>query len=277
MSVLSDRMEAECRLRNMSACTIGCYVRAVRAFARWAWRSPAEMGIEEVRAFLLHLLEERGLRPANYRMHVAGLKFFYQHVVDRPEVVAKIPWPRVPIKQPDIATPAEIQAFLEAAPSPLYRVASMVAYGCGLRLSEVCSLKVGDIDRARGVIHVRGGKGQKDRMTLLPRRLLEALESYWRETRPPGLWLFPGEQPDRPISKRSVERAITIAKKKAGIARPLTCHLLRHAFATHLLEAGTDLRTIQSALGHANIHTTTRYLQVRTSHLERTMSPLDRL
>lgn len=277
MGQLRDRMEAELRLRNMSARTACGYLRVVRALAAWHRRSPAEMGAQEVRAFLLHLVHHRRIGAANHKMHVAGIKFFYREVLGRPEVADAVPWPHVPDKLPDVASAKEIQALLFAAPSSFYRVLWMVAYGCGLRVAEACALRVEDIDRKRGVLHVRCGKGRKDRMTVLPKRLLEELSAYWRERRPPGPWVFPGAVEGSPISSRSVQREISAAAKRAGIARRLTCHLLRHAFATHLLEAGTDLRTIQSMLGHASIRTTTRYLHIRSDHIERTTSPLDRL
>ena len=277
MTPLRAQMLEELRLRNVSRQTATAYVRVVGHFAKWARRSPAELGAKEIRAFLIDLLDVRKIGISNYKAHLAGLKFLYRNVLRRPEAVAEIPWPNVPTKQPDIASAGEIQALLDAAPSARERVVWMIAYGCGLRISEVCTLQFQDIDRKRGVLHVRAGKGGKDRMTLLPKRLLAALEAYWREMRPPGPYLFPGGQAEQPITARSISRATQIARKAAGITRPLTCHLLRHAFATHLMEAGTDLRTIQCTLGHTNLRTTTRYLQMRSDHLERTTSPLDRL
>lgn len=277
MTPLRVEMLAELRLRNVSPHTAREYIRSVIHFAQWARRSPAELGADDVRAFLLFLLNTRKVGIANYKGHMAGIKFLYRNVLRRPEAVDHIPWPHTPVKQPDIPTPAEIQALLAAAPSSRERVIWMVAYGAGLRISEACVLQARDIDRARGVLHVRGGKGGKDRMTLLPKRLLEALEAYWREVRPPGPWLFPGGVAGQPISAHSISRATKIARETAGIARRVTCHILRHAFATHLMEAGTDLRTIQATLGHTNLRTTTRYLQMRADHLEKTISPLDRM
>jgi site-specific recombinase XerD len=270
-------MEAELRLRNVSPRTASSYVRVVRSLAAWHRRSPAELGADEVRAFLLHLVDVRKVSPTNHKMHVAGIKFLYREVLARPEIVAAIPWPHVPDRHPDVAAAEEIQKLLAAAPTSFYRVLWMVAYGCGLRVAEACALRVEDIDRKRGVLHVRGGKGGKDRVTVLPSRLLEALTAYWRETRPPGPWIFPGRSDGGPISPRSVQREIKATATRVGIGRRLTCHLLRHAFATHLLEAGTDLRTIQAMLGHSSIRTTTRYLHIRSDHIERTTSPLDRL
>jgi integrase/recombinase XerD len=278
MGQLRDRMEAELRLRNVSPRTSCAYLRVVRALAAYHRRSPAQLGAKEVRAFLLHLVNQRRVSPSNHKMHVAGIKFFYREVLRRPEVAEETPWPHVPDKLPDVASTTEIQALLAAAPSSFYRLLWMVAYGCGLRVAEACALRVEDIDRKRGVLHVRCGKGRKDRVTLLPKRLIEELTAYWREARPPGPWVFPGAtEAGGPISSRSVQREITATAKRAGISRRVTCHLLRHAFATHLLEAGTDLRTIQAMLGHASIRTTTRYLHIRSDHIERTTSPLDRL
>ncbi len=277
MGQLRDRMEAELRLRNVSPRTRKSYLRVVRALAAWHRRSPADLDADDVRAFLLHLVDERRVSPTNHKMHVAGIKFLYREVLARPDVSEAIPWPQVPITLPDVAAPDEILALLAAAPTSFYRVLWMVAYGCGLRVAEVCVLRVEDIDRKRGLLHVRGGKGNKDRLTVLPARLLESLTAYWRETRPPGPWIFPGRDGGTPISTRAVQREIQATVRRAGIGRRLTCHLLRHAFATHLLEDGTDLRTIQAMLGHTSLRTTTRYLHIRSDHIERVRSPLDRL
>ena len=165
MTPLRAQMLEELRLRNVSRQTATAYVRVVGHFAKWARRSPAELGAKEIRAFLIDLLDVRKIGISNYKAHLAGLKFLYRNVLRRPEAVAEIPWPNVPTKQPDIASAGEIQALLDAAPSARERVVWMIAYGCGLRISEVCTLQFQDIDRKRGVLHVRAGKGGKDRMT----------------------------------------------------------------------------------------------------------------
>lgn len=271
------RMEAQLRLRNVSPRTSAAYVRVVRGFAAFHGRPPAELGADDVRAFLIHLVTEREVEPSTHKMYVAGIKFLYREVLERPEVVAGIPYPFVPDTLPEVPTPQEVEALLQAAPSPTCRLVWMAAYGAGLRIAEACALRLGDIDGERGVLHVRGGKGRKDRVTVLPRRLLDEVRAYVDETRPPQPWLFPGRFPGTSLHPSSVQRETREAARRAGIRRRLTCHLLRHAFATHLLEAGTDLRTIQAVLGHANIRTTARYLHIRSEHVARMVSPLDRL
>jgi site-specific recombinase XerD len=254
------------------------YLGVIRRLARFTARSPAVLDTEAVQGWLLHRIEIDGIRLANLKMHVAAVKFLYREVLDRPDVVASLPWPKVPIRLPDVPSADEVVRLLAAAPLPRHRLVWMVAYGAGLRVSEACALQVGDIDSRRGVIVVRGGKGGKDRLTLLPRRLLEELRAYWRETRPPGPWLFPGGRPGRPLTPRSAQRELVLAARRAGIhRRRLGCHLLRHAFATHLMEGGTDLRTIQELLGHTSLKTTVLYLHVRADHIQRTRSPLDKL
>jgi site-specific recombinase XerD len=253
------------------------YLGVIRRLAAFYRRSPAELDTRSVSAWLVHRLDTEGISASNLKMHVAGLKYFYREVVHRPEVVADLAWPKVSSRIPEVPTEAEVVALLAAAPSEMYRVMWMVAYGAGLRVSEVCALQVGDIDSGRGVIVVRAGKGDKDRLTLLPPRLLEALRAYWRHRRPPGPHLFPGRLPGQPVHARSVQHALAAAARRAGIQRPLRFHSLRHAYATHSLEGGTDLCTLQATLGHAELKTTRRYLHVRAEHLRRTQSPLDRL
>lgn len=253
------------------------YVGVLFRLAKFYRRSPAELDARAVRAWLVHRLDADSISAANLKMHVAGLKFFYREVVRRPEVVADLAWPKVASRIPEVPTEPEVTALLAAAPTEMYRVMWTVAYASGLRISEACALQVTDIDAGRGVIVVRAGKGAKDRLALLPARLLETLRAYWRRARPPGPHLFPGAVPGQPVRPRSVQRALVEAAKRAGIARPLGFHSLRHAYATHSLEGGTDLCTLQSTLGHADLKTTRRYLHVRAAHLRRTPSPLDRL
>lgn len=210
-------------------------------------------------------------------MHLAGLKLLFRHVLGRADVVADIPYPHVPARAPRVPSRAEIRALFDAVPTPMYRTLFIVCYATGLRISEACSLQVGDIDARAGVLWVRGGKGAKDRATVLSPRLLGILRAYWRETRPPHPGMFPGGIVGRPVIPRSVSRAVSIASARAGLSPPVTCHQLRHAFATHLLAAGTDLRTLQSMLGHANLRTTGRYLTIGTEHLQRVPSLLDAL
>jgi len=219
--------------------------------------------------------EKKASRPTCIQV-VCALRFFYTHTLSRKIAIERIPFPRRERKLPLILSREEVKALLEAPRNLRQRTLLAVLYGAGLRVSEVTQLKAGDIDSARNVLWVRQGKGRKDRQTLLPTKLLELLRCYWRTQRPSG-WLFPGSNPTRPISPKAVFLACRKAAQKAGISKPVHPHLLRHAFATHLLESGVNLRTIQILLGHANLETTARYLQVADVSVRSTRSPLDSL
>jgi site-specific recombinase XerD len=208
-------------------------------------------------------------------MHVAALKFLYGTTLRRPEEIVTLPWPKVPHRLPDILSGTEVDQLLGAVEPLFYRAVVMTAYGSGLRISEACSLHVEDVDSKRKLIHVRDGKRARDRYVPLPDRLREFLREYWRQTRPPGPFLFPGAKPGRPISPHSVRNALAKGIRKSGIKKRIKMHTLRHSFATHLLEAGTDIRVIQALLGHASIRTTARYTQVSQQHVGRVTSPLD--
>lgn len=270
-------MEADLRLKAYSARTRDTYMRCVRRFLAHHRRSPAELGEADVRAFLLHLVVERKLRPATHLTYVAALKFLYTTTLRRPGEVERIPWPRVPETLPDVLSPGEVRRLLSAGRNVRQRVLLMLAYGAGLRISEICSLPAKDIDRQRMLIHVRGAKGGRDRYVMLSERLLAALREYWRLGRPPRPHLFPGRQPGRPISPRTIQRMVHRVGRACGVGRRVTPHLLRHCFATHLLEAGTDVRVIQRLLGHASIRTTARYTAVSAHHIGGMRSPLDDL
>jgi integrase/recombinase XerD len=241
-------------------------------------RSPREMGLGEIKDYLGQLSRE-GAGPETLRMHAAGLKFLYGVTLDRPDIADKIPWPKVPHKKPNVLSPAEVERLLSAAmlASQVPAVVAMAAYGAGLRISEACRLKPEDIDSGRKLIHVRQGKGGKDRYVMLSERLLEMLRGYWARVRPQDGWLFPGRKAGKPITPHAVGRALQTAAAKAKLRKKVTPHLLRHSFATHLLEAGTDIRVIQVLLGHSSIRTTARYTQVSERHIGSVKSPLDKL
>ncbi len=277
MGQLRDKMKADLKLRRYRAGTIDNYLLCARRFVAFHRRRPEEMGEEELRQFLLHLIDERHIGPAGHKMHVAALKFLYGVTLDRPEVAVRLPWPKVPVKLPDILDGSEVELLLGAIDSVKCRMVVMTAYGAGLRISEACALHTTDIDSKRGVIHVRNGKRGRDRFVMLPRRLLACLREYWRVVRPTGPALFPGATPGSLVAPRTVRAALRKAVAKAKITKRVTPHVLRHCFATHLLEGGTDIRTIQVLLGHGSIRTTARYTQVSTRHIARTESPLDRL
>ena len=272
MGQLREKMKCVLFLRRMSRVTIEEYVRCSTKFAAFHRRSPAEMGEAEVRQFLMQLKSG----PADHKMHVAAIKFLYRVTLGRPEVAALIPWPRVPFTLPVILDVSEVETVLAALSSIRYRAIVMTAYAAGLRVSEVCGLRVTDIDSQRGLIHVHNGKGGRDRCVMLSQRLLACLREYWKAERPPGQLLFPGQDPSRPISRDAVEKALCRASARSGVKKRVTAHILRHSFATHLLENGTDIRVIQMLLGHSSIRTTMRYTQVSKRVIGNTQSPLDR-
>jgi integrase/recombinase XerD len=277
MAQLRDKMEAELKLRRYSDKTVHEYLRCATQFTAYFMRPPERMGEPEIQAFLLHLLQEKPEAEATHKMYVAALKFLYGSTLDRPEVAQRIPWPKVSSKLPDILSPGEVEAVLDAVPSLKCRAVLMTLYGAGLRISEACSLQTADIDKARDVIHVHDGKGGKDRLVMLSGRLYSFLRLYWKTDKAQGPQLFPGETPSGCICQESVRKALATAAQRVGLRKHVTPHVLRHCFATHLLEAGADLRTIQVLMGHSSLRTTCRYLRVSTAHIGRTISPLDRL
>jgi integrase/recombinase XerD len=285
MGMLRDKMIQDLQLRRLAPGTCERYVDCARAFAAYHMRPPEEMGEVEVRLYLLHLAMDKQVAPSTQKMHVAAIKFLYIETLHRPEVVASIPWPKVRQKLPPILSGSEIDRLLAALESIKYRAIVMTAYGSGLRISEVCGLRVGDIDSKRMLILVRG-KGGRDRYVPLPERVLCTLRRYWvaekrqvpkdpkeRQSRP----LFAGQQPGTCVSASAVRDNLHKAARKAGITKSVTPHVLRHSFGTHLLELGTDLRVIQMLLGHASIRTTVRYTRVTDKHLARTQRPVDAL
>jgi site-specific recombinase XerD len=234
------------------------------------------MGEQEIRAFLLYLLDERKASPALSKMFVAAIKFFYRVTLSKPREVETIPYPKVPKALPEVLTHDEVIAIIDAIESIKYRTIVATAYAAGLRITEACGLHCrGDIDSKRRLIHVRAGKGGKDRYVMLSERLLVMLTDYWKQVRPKGLYLFPGSHPDQPITPASVYTVFKKALKKTGVTKHVTLHTLRHCFATHLLEAHTDTRVIQALLGHGSIKTTCRYTHVSGHLIARTKSPFD--
>ena len=275
MGELHDRMEGDLLLRAAAPTTRAEYLRCSRQLAAYYRRSPAELSIEDVRAYLLHLTRDLAYSPANLKIHVAALKFLYTVTLNRPDVVDRVPYPKVPHPLLDIPSPGEVAKVLGAMRSPHYRMILFCAYGAGLRITEACNLCIGDIDSKRMVIHVRGGKGGRDRYAILSPVLLDSLRQYYRAQRPPKPFLFPGSVAGQAVRPEGVQTALRIALSHSGVSKRITPHTLRHAFATHALEAGTDLRVIQVLLGHANIRTTTRYVHVSTRTIASTRSPLD--
>src|SRR6516164_3549308 len=261
MTPLRQRMIEDMKLRNLSLRTIETYVMRAAGFARYYGRSPAALGREEVRAYLLHLVQQKKVSWSVYNQTVAALRFLYEVTLNREGVMVRVRCPKQPKKLPTVLSLDETARFFAAILSVKHRAILMTAYAAGLRLSEVVGLRVEDIDSQRMVIRVRQGKGRKDRNVMLSPRLLTLLREYWKAAKPTD-WLFPGEVPGNPITDGSVNRICAQAARAAGLGKHVTVHTLRHSFATHLLEAGTDIRTIQLLLGHRELRTTAVYTHV---------------
>jgi site-specific recombinase XerD len=275
MTPLRQRFIDDLRLRNYAKRTINSYVGQVAAFARHFGRSPELLGPDDIRAYQLHLLQRR-VSWSSFNQAVCALRFLYGTTLGRSEQLPMIPYGKRSKKLRSVLSPQEVARLLEAATPPRDRLLLQVAYGCGLRLSELTHLQVTDIDSSRMVIHVRQGKGRKDRLVPLSARLLEELRAYWRLCRP-RTWLFPGQKPDQPISGGNIQRRFSRLVKQVGLSKHCSMHTLRHSYATHLLEAGVDLLTLQALLGHSCLKTTARYLHVSTERLQHLPSLLDLL
>jgi len=276
VTTLRQRMLEDLQIRQYSPTTIRLYLYAIKTFAKHFGKPPDQLGAEHIRRFQLFLIKEKKVSTSTYVLMVCALRFFYTHTLHRKVAIDRIPFPRRERKLPLILSRDEIKALLEAPQDLRHRAMLAILYGSGLRVSEVARLKVTDIDSARNMLWVRSGKGRKDRQALLPPKLRELLRCYWRSKRPTD-WLFPGADPTQPTSVKTIFRACRQAAHSAGIAKSIHPHLLRHAFATHLLEAGVNLRTIQFLLGHARLETTARYLQVADVNVRATTSPLESL
>ena len=274
-SPLRRRMIDDMMIRNLSPATQQSYLYAVAKFSRHFGRSPDRLGVDDVRAYQLHLIaQQRSWSHVNQT--VCALRFFYGVTLGRTDAPERIVAAREPQTLPVVLSPEEIVRFLEAVPGLRNRAALTTAYGAGLRVGEVACLATAAIDSSRMLIRIEHGKGGKDRYVMLSPQLLQILRTYWRLARP-GRWLFPGQEVDAPVSVATLQAACRMAARRAELSKPVTVHTLRHSFATHLLEAGTDIRIIQVLLGHARLTTTARYTQVATTLIAGTCSPLDRL
>jgi len=274
MGKLHDQMKMDLELRNLSPRTQSCYLAWVRSFALHFHRSPDELGDQEIREYLHHLIQEKKASQSGISQAYSALKFFYETTLKRDWNGFKIPRVKMGKRLPVVLSREEIQAIFSATGNLKHRALLMTIYSAGLRVSEVVHLKVSDLDSHRMVIRVQQGKGQKDRYTLLARRTLEVLRDYWREYRPSG-WLFPGKPATEPLSVSAVQRVFEKVLHQAGIKKAASVHTLRHSFATHLLEDGTDLYHIQRLLGHTTPKTTTIYLHLSRKDLRSVTSPLD--
>ena len=276
MTTLRQRMTEDLQIRNYAPTTITAYVRGVAEFAKHFGKSPDQLAAEQIREYQLFLMKEKGVALPTYIQIVSALRFLYTNTLHHQISIERIPFPRYEKKLPIIMSREEVKALLEAPKNLGHRAILSTMYAAGPRVSEVAHLRVSDIDSGRNVIWIRGGKGRKDRQTLLPPKLLELLRCYFRWRRPKD-WLFPGEKPGRPITCNAIVLACKKAAEIAGISKAIHPHSLRHAFATHLLEAGVHLRSIQVLLGHAKLETTARYLHVADTAVRSAISPLELL
>lgn len=276
MTPLRQRMLEDMAIRNLAENTQSSYIQQIVSYAKYFHRAPEDLGPEEIRAYQLHLTQTRMLSASSVSVATGALRFLYKVTLKRPWAFDEIPMPKRPFRLPVILGREEVMHFLESIDSPKHRAILMTAYAAGLRVSEATHLKATDIDSQRMMLRVDQGKGRKDRYVMLSPRLLDELRAYWKAAHP-TLWLFPGDHPDQPITRGAVELACQKAHGASGITKPITPHSLRHAFATHLLESGTDVRTIQLLLGHRSLATTSRYLKVATTTVCATTSPFDLL
>lgn len=277
MTPLRQRMIEDIQVRNLSPHTQASYLQQVSLFARHFHTPPERLGPEEIRAYQVYLTNEKRLAPSSILTAVAALRFLYKVTLQKDWRFDEIiPAPKKPQTLPVVLSPEEVVRFLGGVASRKHRVILTTCYAAGLRISEAVRLTLPAIDSARMVVRVEQGKGQKDRYVMLSPRLLDILRDWWRVERPRH-WLFPGDRPGRPITRFAVEQACQQARRLSRIPKPITPHSLRHAFAVHLLESGTDVRTIQLLLGHRSLATTARYLRIATSTVCSTSSPLDLL
>lgn len=276
MGKFHDRMQQDLEIRGLSENTRKTYLLSMRDFVRFCGRSPEQLTLGDVRRYQLHLTRERKVAWSTFNVHVAAIRFFYRVTVPRKWDIDRVPYQKKARKLPEVLSPEEVGALLQQAANLKHRTILATIYGAGLRVGEACQLRIGDIDSARMVLHIRNGKNRKDRDVMLSPALLELLRHYWRVTRPRP-FLFPGKYPDRPISSHAVGDAFRKATKAAGIAKRISVHTLRHCFATHLLENGTNLVVIQKLLGHSSLRSTSVYAHVAENYLAVTQSPLDAL
>ena len=279
MTRLRQLMLEELDRRNYSPQTARSYLREVADFARYFHRPPDQLRPEHIRQYQAHLFRDKKLSPVSVTQHLAALRFFFVKTLNKPWSVAETPYPKVGLRLPAVLSPEEVARLIDSAPTPFYRSILMTLYGTGARRAEVARLKVRDIDSQRMIVHIQGGKGRKDRDVMLSAILLEVLREHWHKLKP-KVWLFPGgrhHNAAQPIVPTTVWNACSSAAQRAGLEKRVHPHTLRHCFATHLLEAGADLRTIQLLLGHRDLEETTIYLHLSSRHLSATASPLDSL
>lgn len=281
MTQLRLQMLEELERRNYSPSTIRSYLSTIEDLARYFGRRPDQLEPEHIRRYQVHLLRERRLAPNTVNQRTGALRFFFITTLRKPWSVADTPYPKTTVRLPKVLSKEQVERLIESASTPLYRLILMTLYATGVRRAELANLKIADIDSERMVIHVRAGKGGKDRDVMLSQTLLDELRQYWRCLRKkPKVWLFPGNRwhsGEKPMTTKVPWQACRDASIRAGLGTEVHPHTLRHCFATHLLEAGADLRTIQMLLGHRDLEETTIYLHISSLHIRATPSPLDML
>jgi len=280
MTDLRKRMLEELQRRNFSPTTIRSYMHVVEDVARYFGKPPDRLTTEQIRSYQVHLLQERKLAPGTVQLHIAALRFFFMKTLRRPYLQWNLPYPKVPTRLPTVLSPDEVARLIESAKNLLDYAMLMTLYATGMRRAELIGLKVDDIDSARMIVHIRQGKGRRDRDVPLTPRLLETLRTYWRWMKP-KTYLFPGMidgwRADKPLTSKCVWTAVRDAAQRAGIKKRVSPHTLRHSWATHLLENGTDLPTIQLFLGHDDLKSTSVYLHLSHRHLQAATNPAESL
>ena len=280
MTHLRKLMLEELQRRHYSEATTHYYIRHVERFARHFHCSPDRLGPQHIREYQAHLFTKQKLSPGAVTNHLCALRFFYIQTLKKPWSIADTPYPKKAHRLPAILSQEEVAQLIDAAPTPYYRTILMTLYATGIRNAELTRLKISDIDSRRMVLHIQGGKGRQDRDVMLSPKLLEELRAHWRRLRKKSTWLFPGNRwhsGNRPMDTKTPRHACQQAAHRAGIKKKVYPHVLRHCFATHLLEAGADLHTIQILLGHHDLKETAIYLHLSQRHLHATASPLDSL
>jgi len=276
MGKLRDMMVKEMKIRGFSPHTQRTYLERVRDYVKYHGRSPDQLNPEHIKQYQWHLTNDKQLSASYFNQVSAALRFFYLEVLGKDWNIKRIPYRKLEKKLPVVLDQSEMIPFLEAPRNIKHRAILKTIYSAGLRVQEAIHLRPGDIDSKRMVIHVRQSKGRKDRYVPLSPHLLEVLREYWQQTSPkPSYWLFPGQNLQKPINRKSVQLICVAATKKAGINKHVTPHTLRHSFATHLLEAGVSILVIQRLLGHASLRTTAVYIHVAQNYITDVVSPLD--
>ncbi len=276
MGQFRDRFERDLKIRGYSPSTVDQYVYCVRNLVKHYRRPPDQLTVEDINNFQLHLTEQRKVAWSTFNLYVVAMRFFFLRTLKKDWDITAIPYQKTGRQLPEIMSGAELDALFRSVTNIKHRAILMTTYSAGLRVSEVVSLRVSDLDSQRMVIRVEQGKGKKDRYVPLSAALLPILRQYYRAARP-GQWLFPGQNPELPLTRTSVEKLFKKSRDRAGISKNVTVHSLRHSFATHLLEKGVDIRTIQQLLGHRCLSSTQIYTHVAKNYVNQAGSPLDSL